>query len=52
MAANDPGNEPTYEVWFPGMCDPTGYLTLAQVKGIIMFMRQREQQRLAWQDED
>jgi hypothetical protein len=52
MAANDPGLETTYEVWFPGMCDPTGYLTLAELQGIIKFMHQREQERLAWQDED
>jgi hypothetical protein len=52
MAANDPGAETTYEAWFPGMCDPTGYLTLAELQGIIKFMRQREQERLAWQDED
>jgi hypothetical protein len=50
MANNLPGNEPTYEVWFPGMCNPTGYLTLAEVQGIIKFMRQREEERLAWQD--
>jgi hypothetical protein len=52
MAANDPGLETTYEAWFPGMCDPTGYLTLAELQGIIKFMRQREHERLAWQDED
>jgi hypothetical protein len=52
MAANDPGLETTYEAWFPGMCDPTGYLILAELQGIIKFMRQREQERLAWQDED
>jgi len=52
MANNSPGKEPTYEVWFPGMCDPTGYLTLAEIQGIIKFMRQREQERLTWQEED
>ena len=54
MAANDPGSETTYEVWFPGMCDPTGHLTLAEIQGIIKFMRQRaqEQERLDWQEED
>ena len=52
MASNDPGKEPTYEVWFPGMCNPTGCLTLAEIQGIIKFMRQREQERLAWQEED
>ena len=52
MAANDPGSEATYEAWFPGMCNPTGYLTLPELKGIIKFMRQREQERLAWQDDD
>ena len=52
MSYNDPGVETTYEVWFPGMCNPTGYLTLAEVQGIIKFMRQREEERLAWQEED
>ena len=44
MGHNDPGVETTYEVWFPGMCNPTGYLTLAEVQGIIKFMRQREEE--------
>ena len=52
MASNDLGSETTYEAWFPGMCNPTGHLKLAELKGIIKFMRQREQERLAWQDED
>ena len=52
MGSNSPGSEPTYEAWFPGMCKPTGYLTLAEITGIIKFMRQREQERLAWQEED
>ncbi len=52
MASNDPGAETTYEAWFPGLCNPTGYLTLAELEGIVKFMRQREQERLAWQDED
>jgi hypothetical protein len=53
MAANDPGQEPTYEVWFPGMADPTGHLTLDEIKGIIKYMRQREQERMRYSyDED
>jgi hypothetical protein len=52
MGCNDPGCETTYEAWFPGMCNPTGYLTLDELKGIIKFMRQREEERLASQDED
>lgn len=52
MASNDPGSETTYEAWFPGMCDPTGHLTLAEIQGIIKFMRQREQKRLAWEEEE
>lgn len=51
MASNSPGSETTYEAWFPGMCDPTGNLTLAEITGIIKFMRQREQERLALQEE-
>ena len=43
MAANDPGQETTYEVWFPGLVDPTGYLTLDEIKGIIKYLRQREE---------
>jgi hypothetical protein len=53
MAANDPGQEPTYEIWFPGMADPTGHLTLDEIKGIIKYMRQREQERMRYSyDED
>jgi hypothetical protein len=53
MADNDPGQEPTYEVWFPGMADPTGHLTLDEIKGIIKYMRQREQERMRYSyDED
>jgi len=44
MASNNPGQEPTYEVWFPGMANPTGHLTLDEIKGIIKFMRQREEE--------
>ena len=42
MADNNPGQEPTYEVWFPGMCEPTGSLTLSEIKGIIKYIRQRD----------
>jgi hypothetical protein len=52
MASNSPGEEPTYEVWFPGMCNPTGNLTLAEIKGVIKFMRQHVDERLVWQDDD
>ena len=53
MGCNDPGRETTYEAWFPGMSDPTGHLTLGELKGIIKFMRQRiqEQERLEYEDE-
>jgi len=44
MAANDPGQETTYEVWFPGLADPTGHLTLDEIKGIIKYLRQREEE--------
>ena len=48
MASNNPGQEPTYEVWFPGMDEPTGYLTLDEIKGIIKYMHQlKQQQRIA-----
>jgi len=42
MAANNPGQEPTYEVWFEGMSEPTGHLTLGEIKGIIKYIRQRD----------
>jgi hypothetical protein len=52
MGCNNLGRETTYEAWFPGMCNSTGHLTLDELKGIIKFMRQCEEERLAWQDED
>ena len=52
MAANDPGEEPAYEVWFPGTANPTGYLKLEEIKGIIKYMRQREEERMMYSDED
>ena len=48
MAANNPGQEPTYEVWFPGMANPIGHLTLDEIKGIIKYIRQCEQERGAF----
>ena len=52
MASNNPGQEPTYEVWFPGMADAMGDLTLDEIKGIIKYMRQCEQQRGAFLFDD
>ena len=52
MAANDPGQEPTYEVWFPRMANPTGHLKLEEIKGIIKYMRQREEERMMYADEE
>ncbi len=46
MASNNPGQEPTYEVCFPGMRDVTGHLTLDEIKGIIKYMRQCEEERI------
>lgn len=48
MASNDPGREPTYEAWFPGMSNPTGYLKLDEIKAILKFLRQREDERLEY----
>jgi hypothetical protein len=31
-------------VWFPGLADPTGHLTLDEIKGIIKYLRQREEE--------
>jgi len=41
MGNNDPGQEPTYEVWFPGSDNPIGYLKLDEIKGIIRYLRQQ-----------
>jgi hypothetical protein len=45
MASNDPGRETTYEVWFPGMDNPTGYLKLDEIKAILKFLHQKEDER-------
>jgi hypothetical protein len=52
MGNNDPGQEPTYEVWFPGAANPIGYLKLDEIKGIIKYMHQLEQERMVYSDKD
>ena len=41
MACNDPGKPTTYEVWFAGFEDPTGYLTFDGLVGAITVLEQR-----------
>jgi hypothetical protein len=41
MGVIAPGVETTYEAWFPGLSDPTGYLTLENISGIIQYLRQK-----------
>jgi hypothetical protein len=45
MASNNPGQEPTYQVWFPEMDEPMGFLTLDEIKGIIKYIHQLKQQQ-------
>ena len=41
MGAIAPGRPTTYEVWFPGLDNPTGYLTLEEIKGVVTYLRQK-----------
>lgn len=36
-----PGIETTYEVWFSGLSNPTGYLTLEEISGVIKYLREK-----------
>jgi len=44
MGCIEPGYETTYEAWFPRMTNPMGNLTLDEIKGIIKYLRQREEE--------
>ena len=41
MASISPGSETTYEVWFPGLANPSGYFTLEEIKGVITYLRDK-----------
>ena len=41
MGVIAPGQPTTYEAWLPGLSDPTGYLTLDEIRGIILYLRQK-----------
>jgi len=44
MACNDPGRPTTFEVWFAGMEDPTGYLSFDEMVGAIKVLEQQAQE--------
>jgi len=52
MGNNDPGQEPTYEVWFPGAANPIGYLKLDEIKGIIKYLHRLQQERKIYSNKD
>jgi hypothetical protein len=41
MGVIAPGKPTTYEAWLPGLSNPTGYLTLEELKGIITYLREK-----------
>ena len=41
MGVIAPGKTTTYEAWLPGLSNPTGYLTLEELKGIITYLREK-----------
>ena len=41
MGVITPGRPTTYEAWLPGLSNPTGYLTLEQLHGIITYLREK-----------
>jgi hypothetical protein len=41
MGVIAPGKPTTYEAWLPGLANPTGYLTLDGIRGIIMYLREK-----------
>ena len=41
MGTIAPGQPTTYEAWFPELSDPTGNLTLDQIRGVIMYLREK-----------
>jgi len=41
MGTIAPGFPTTYEVWFPGLSNPSGYLTLDEIRGVITYLREK-----------
>ena len=41
MGVIAPGKPTTYEAWLPGLSNPTGYLTLEEIRGIITYLREK-----------
>ena len=41
MGVIAPDKPTTYEAWLPGLNNPTGYLTLEELKGIITYLREK-----------
>jgi hypothetical protein len=41
MGVIAPGKPTTYEVWLPGLSNPTGYLTLDEIRGVIKYLREK-----------
>ena len=35
-----PGDEVTYEVWFPGAAEPLSHFTMPEIEGVIKYLRQ------------
>jgi hypothetical protein len=41
MGVIAPGKPTTYEAWLPGLSNPTGYLTLDEIRGVITYLREK-----------
>jgi hypothetical protein len=41
MGTIAPGIETTYEAWFPGLANPTGYLTIQEIRGVIRYLHEK-----------
>ena len=41
MGVIAPGKPTTYEAWLPGLSNPTGYLTLDEIRGVIKYLREK-----------
>jgi hypothetical protein len=50
MGVIAPGQPTTYEAWLPGLSNPTGYLTLDEIRGIIMYLREKHRDEAMYMD--
>ena len=41
MGTIAPGVETTYEAWLPGLANPTGHLTLQEIRGVIRYLHEK-----------